>query len=377
MISGGGTGGHVYPILAVVEALKRQVASCKFLYVGSRGGVEEGIVSRLPQNEGLPFTAISTGGLRGLAPWTVAGHLFKIMAGFVQSLGIVHDFSPDVVLVTGGYVCAPVAAAAWLRRVPLLVLLPDLEPGLAVRALSRLAKRVAVSFPEVARYFDQSKVVTTGYPVRADFFAAPLHPPQLGGEKRGGEARRAFGLEEGLKTVTVFGGSRGAHSINLALSQCLERLLEAGQVIHICGQLDAEWVVESKAQLPDRLRNRYRAYSYLHDEMPGALAAADLAVARAGAATLGEFPALGLPSILVPYPYAGQHQELNADYLVSRGAAVKIADAELGEKLLPTILKLLNDEEALAGMSERARALAKPDAAQRIAQELRRIGMRD
>lgn len=362
MISGGGTGGHVYPILAVVEALKRQVARCQFLYVGSRGGVEEGIVSR----EGLPFTAISTGGLRGLAPWTVAGNLFKVMAGFVQSLGIVRDFSPHVVLVTGGYVCAPVAAAAWLRRAPLLVLLPDLEPGLAVRALSHLAKRVAVSFPEVAKYFDRSKVVAAGYPVRAEFFAADK-----------AETREAFGLERELKTITVFGGSRGARSINLALSQCLECLLEVGQVIHICGPLDAEWVMEHKSQLPERLRNRYRAYSYLHEEMPGALAAADLAVARAGAATLGEFPALGLPSILVPYPYAGQHQELNADYLVSRGAALKIADAELEEKLLPTILKLLNDEEALAGMSERARALARPDAAQRIAEELRQIGIGD
>ncbi len=356
MISGGGTGGHVYPILAVVEALESQTEDCQFLYVGSRGGVEEGIVSR----EGVPFAAISTGALRGLAPWTVAEHLFQMMAGFGQSLGMVRDFSPDVVLVTGGYVCAPVAAAAWLRRVPLLVLLPDLEPGLAVRALSRLAKRVAVSFPEVAKHFDPDKVLTAGYPVRAAFFAIVKT-----------EARKTFGLEENLKTVTVFGGSRGAHSINLALSRCLERLLEACQVIHICGQLDAEWVMERKARLPDRLRSRYRVYSYLHEEMPGALAAADLAVARAGAATLGEFPALGLPSILVPYPYAGQHQELNADYLVSRGAAVKIADAELGEKMLPTILELLADEKALAGMGERARALARPQAAQRVAEELR------
>jgi UDP-N-acetylglucosamine--N-acetylmuramyl-(pentapeptide) pyrophosphoryl-undecaprenol N-acetylglucosamine transferase len=367
MISGGGTGGHVYPILAVVEALKRQEASCEFLYVGSRGGVEEGIASRT----GLPFAAISTGGLRGLAPWTVAGHLFKMAAGFVQSLGAVRSFSPDVALVTGGYVCAPVAAAVWLRRVPLLVLLPDLEPGLAVRALSRLAKRVSISFPEVARYFDSNKVVTAGYPVRAEFFAADK------AEGRKGSLRRAFGLEEGLKTVTVFGGSRGARSINLALSHCLESLLRLEpicQVIHISGSLDARQVRENRGRLPERLQNRYRVYHYLHEEMPAALAAADLAVARAGAATLGEFPALGLPSILVPYPYAGQHQDLNADYLVSRGAAVKIADAELGEKLLPTVQEILSDEESLARMSERARALARPDAAQRIAEELRQLG---
>jgi UDP-N-acetylglucosamine--N-acetylmuramyl-(pentapeptide) pyrophosphoryl-undecaprenol N-acetylglucosamine transferase len=296
----------------------------------------------------------------------VARNLFKMMAGFAQSLGIVRDFAPDVALVTGGYVCTPVAVAAWLFRVPLLVLLPDLQPGLAIRALSRLATRVSVSFPEVAKCFAKGKVVVAGYPVRAQFFAAD----------RGG-ARKAFGLEEGLKTVTVFGGSRGAHSINTALSQCLERLLEVCQVIHICGQLDAERMMERRAQLPERLRSRYRAYPYLHGEMPIALAAADLVVARAGAATLGEFPALGLPSILVPYPYAGQHQEPNADYLVSRGAAVRIADAELGEKLLPTILGLLGDEEALAGMGARARALARPDAAQRIVEELQRLSKGD
>ncbi len=373
MISGGGTGGHVYPILAVTSRLVNRETgksvnqstnlpvyqSTNFLYVGSRGGVEEGIVRR----EGLPFAAISVGGLRGLAPWTVPRNLLRMMAGLAQSLRMVRDFSPDVVLVTGGYVCAPVAVAAWLFRVPLLILLPDLEPGLAICALSRLATRVSVSFSEVAKYFPKDKVIVAGYPVRGEFFTINK-----------AEARESFGLEEEQKTITVFGGSRGAHSINLALSQCLERLLEVCQVIHVCGHSDAEWVMERRGQLPQRLRQRYRAYSYLHEEMPNALAAADLAVARAGAATLGEFPALGLPSILAPYPHAGQHQERNADYLVLRGAAVRIADAQLGEKLLPTILELLSIGEVLAGMSQRARALARPDAAQRIAAELEQLG---
>ncbi|MEA2086351.1 MAG: glycosyltransferase, partial [Chloroflexota bacterium] len=195
MISGGGTGGHVYPALAVVEALKSQVANCKFLYVGSKRGVEEGIVRR----EGLPFEAISAGGLRGLALWKAALNLVRLIVGFAQSLGIVRRFSPDAVLVTGGYVCVPVTLAARLSGTPLLVFLPDLEPGLAVRALSRLATRVAVSFPESARYFAKDKVMVTGYPVRADFFAVDK-----------ATARRAFGLDENLKTVTVFGGSHGA-----------------------------------------------------------------------------------------------------------------------------------------------------------------------
>ena len=268
MTSGGGTGGHVYPILAVVEALQEQVAGCRFLYVGSRGGVEEGIVSRA----GLPFEAIATGGLRGLAPWTVVRNLIVMAVGLLQSLGIVRDFSPDVVLVTGGYVCVPVAVAAWIRRVPLMVLLPDLEPGLAVRATGRLARRVAISFPEVARYFDPSKILDAGYPVRAEFLAvAPV-----GALAREGKAahRRAFGVEEGLKIVTVFGGSRGARSINQALAQGLESLLEICQVIHICGTLDAEWVLENRTRLPERLRKRYRVYSYLHERMHSALAAA-------------------------------------------------------------------------------------------------------
>ena len=349
----------MYPALAVAEALKSQAAGCKFLYVGSEGGVEE----ELAERAGLPFAAISAGGLRGLPPWTVGLNLAKLAVGLAQSLGIVHRFAPDAVLVTGGYVCVPVALAAKLSGVPVLIFLPDLEPGLAVRTLSRLATRVAVSFPESASYFAPDRVVVTGYPVRADFFATDK-----------ARARRAFGLEEDARTVTVFGGSHGARSINRALCGVLDRLLAACQVIHICGHLDADWVMARQAELPARLRARYRVYPYLHGGMADALAAADLVVARAGAATLGEFPALGLPSILVPYPYAGRHQELNADYLVGHGAAVKIADAELGERLLPVILELLGDEEALAEMAERARALARPDAARRIAEEIERMG---
>ena len=378
MISGGGTAGHVYPALAVVRWLmadslspaslyrssllaERSAISDKryaICYVGSIGGVEEGIVAR----EGLPFRGVEAGGLRGLAPWTMLHSLCRMALGLLQSLRIIWGFKPEAILVTGGYVCVPIALAGWLCRAPILIYLPDIEPGLAISILSHFAVRIAVSFAESRRFFPPHKVVVTGYPVRPELLKADRLA-----------AKRRFHLDEGMKTLLVFGGSRGAHNINLAISRILPELLEACQVIHICGQKDEDWARSQWEGLSTCLQGRYRVYSYLHEGMADALAAADLVVARAGAATLGEFPALGKPSILVPYPHAGQHQDLNAEYLVSRGAAVKIADAELEEKLLPTILELLSDDEALARMGEQARALARPEAAQRIAAELVRM----
>jgi len=311
---------------------------------------------------GLPFVSISAAPIRGRAPWTVVRNLIQTLAGVRQALREIEDFGPEAIFVTGGYVSVPVVVAGWLRRVPILIYLPDIEPGLAIRVLSRLARRVAVSVEESQRYFPAHKTTVTGYPVRSELLTA---------DKR--EAQKALDLEEGLKTLLVFGGSRGAHSLNLALSKVLDRLLDVCQIVHICGRLDAQWVEGQRAELPARLRARYRAYAYLHEEMALALAAADLVVARAGAATLGELPALGLPGILVPYPYAGRHQELNADYLVSHGAAVKIDDADLEKKLLPTVMELLGNEERLIRMGERARRLARPRAAQHIAQELRQL----
>jgi UDP-N-acetylglucosamine--N-acetylmuramyl-(pentapeptide) pyrophosphoryl-undecaprenol N-acetylglucosamine transferase len=171
----------------------------------------------------------------------------------------------------------------------------------------------------------------------------------------------------------VFGGSRGARSINQALAAALPQVLPHCQVIHISGTLDWPATQERAAQLPATLRERYHPFAYLHDEMAQALAAADLVVARAGASTLGEFPLLGLPSILVPYPYAGQHQDLNADYLAERGAAWKLADSELSARLAPLVIELLSDAARLDRMSQAAGSLARPDAAANIARELERL----
>ncbi len=311
----------------------------------------------------LPFRAIKTGQLRGRAPWTAARNAGHMLTGARQARAIIDSFRPDVCFVTGGYVCAPVVWAASRAGVPILIFLPDLEPGLAIRVLSRFASRVAVSFPEALSWFP-GKGVVTGYPVRAEFVAAAADRDA---------ARAHFGLVSGVKTLLVFGGSRGSHSINQAVSAALPQLLTACQVIHISGPLDWDAVQAQAAGLPETLRARYHAFAYLHDDMAQAMAAADLVVARAGASTLGEFPALGLPSILVPYPYAGQHQDVNADYLVAHGAAIKVPDEALTSQLASLLLALLHDDSRLHALAAGARSLARPGAAHAIAQELRQL----
>lgn len=295
-----------------------------------------------------------------MAVWVALQSLIKAARGVRQSGRILREFRPDAVFVTGGFVAAPVVWAAWRLGIPVLIYLPDIEPGVAIRRLSRFASKVAVSFPEVAQHFP-GKAVVTGYPVRPEFVIAAAQRDA---------ARRALGLLADLPVLLVFGGSRGARSINQALAAVLPELLPHCQIVHISGAADWPLVQERARNLPEELQVRYHPYAYLHAEMAQATAAADLVVARAGASTLGEFPVMGLPSILIPYPYSGQHQDVNADYLADRGAAVKLADSRIGTDLLPTALGLLQDLERRAAMREAARSLAQPQAAGNIAHVL-------
>lgn len=369
LVSGGGTGGHVYPALTVIEALRNPkpesrslplLATDDLLWVGSRGGIEEEIVKRA----GVDFVGLAAGGLRGMGLLVTARNAARIAGSIGQARNILAQFKPGVVFVTGGYACVSMTLAAWLRRVPVLIYLPDIVPGLAIRLLGRFATKITVTSEESYHYFHREKVVVTGYPVRSDVFALDR-----------AQARQALGLDVKEKMVLVFGGSRGARSINQALVAGLRELLPACQVVHVSGRLDADWVAGMAKSLPENLRRRYHHFAYLHD-MPQALVAADLVVARAGAATLGEFPAAGLPAVLVPYPYSGQHQNPNAEYMARNGAAQVLPDAALGEKLVSTVLELLNDEKALADMQESTRAMARPDAAEVIANQIWQVARR-
>jgi UDP-N-acetylglucosamine--N-acetylmuramyl-(pentapeptide) pyrophosphoryl-undecaprenol N-acetylglucosamine transferase len=340
------------PLSSVQDSSSRD----SFLYVGEAGGPEE----ELARRAAIPFSAVETGQIRGQGLKVALGSLLRMWRGAAQCSGIFKEFGPEVVFLTGGYVSAPVALAAWRAHVPVLIYLPDVMPGQSIEWTSRLAERVAVSFPEVAHYFG-GKAVVTGYPVRAELWTTDRS-----------KARMALGLTEDAPVLVVMGGSRGARSINRATTAALPRLLPRCQVVHVSGQLDWPAVEETARQVTGELAARYHPYPYLHD-MPVALAAADLVVARAGAATLGEFPAVGLPSILAPYPYSGQHQDANAAYLAERGAAVVLRDGELETKLESTVLALLDAPERVAAMAAAARSLARPDAAANIAREIRRL----
>lgn len=321
------------------------------LWVGGEDGVEKSLVERA----GIPFVAIPAGGLHGVGAGRAVRSLFKLIAGTWRAWQLIGQYRPDAMLTTGGFVSAPVAVACRLRRVPILLYLPDIEPGLAVKFVARFAKKIGVTTEDSVRYFPARKVVVTGYPTRSDLASADRMA-----------ALRHFDLVDDRKTLLVFGGSKGARSLNRAVQAISAQLLAHYQVIHISGATDAAEVQAKRETLPADVQRHYHVFEYVHD-MGLALAAADLVVSRAGASILGEYPLFGVPSILAPYPYAWRYQKVNADYLASRGAAVRLDDATLDETLLPAIEQLLNDPARLRAMSAAARSLARPDPAQKLA----------
>ena len=344
----------MYPALAVIHALGERA---DVLWVGGEGGMEEGLVRRAD----VPFEAVPAAGIHGVGLRALPGNLIRLGRGVAAARRVMRRFRPEALFFTGGYVGAPVALAG--RGLPAAVYIPDIEPGLALRFLSLRAQVVAVTAEESRRYHAEGRrVVVTGYPTRPGLVALDR-----------AAARRSLGLELELPVLLVFGGSRGARSINRALWNCLPALLERAQVVHLTGELDWPEVETRRAVIPAALAARYHAHGYLHEEMGAAYAAADLAVSRAGASVLGELPLFGLPAVLVPYPHAWRYQKVNADYLAGRGAAVVLPDEDLPGRLGPTILALLDDPGGLRAMAEASRRLAQPGAAQAIAAEIMRL----
>ena len=335
--------------------------------------MEEALVTRA----GLPYRSINTGQLRGINPVRALNNAGRMAIGVRESLALVRQWKPDVCLVTGGYVCAPVALACRLQRVPVLIYLPDMTPGASIRSLSRLATRVAVTFPEVAPYFGgeapNGKAVVTGYPVREELVVAAKDRASSR-EQLANRLGRPLGSSDEIPLVLIFGGSQGSRNINEATWSSLPDLLPNAHILHVVGMRDWDMYQDyATAQPLQEHVDRYHPVDYLHDEMMLALAAADVCVARAGASTLGEFPVAGLPSILVPLPHAGVNQQANAKLLAEHGAGMVIEDHQLADKLSQTLIPLLQDCDRRSEMSAAASRLAKPDAAERIVEAMAAI----
>ena len=330
--------------------------------MGAAGGMER----KLVLESALEFDGyheVFAGPLHGVNPPRAAISLFKLGIGTLQSLVKHLQIRPQVILLTGGWANLPVALAARVLGIPIIIFLPDIEPGLTIKVLQRFAQKIAITAEASARYFPTGKTVVTGYPLQESRLDATRV-----------KAIERFKLDSRRRTLLVFGGSRGARNINIALGANLRRLLADGlQVIHITGELDWERAMREAGELKDHAD--YQAFPYLHDDMGLAFAAADLVVCRAGASTLAELPLFGLPAILVPYPYAWRYQKVNADYLSDRGAAIRLDDEELSDKLYESISALIHDDARLREMSERSRALANPDGAAALARLLIETGV--
>lgn len=354
LVSAGATGGGINPALSALQALDEKPESV--LWLGSTQGLDADLVSRA----GYPFKSVPGAAVHGVGLKALWG-LFQLGLGYFAALKHIRKFKPDVLFFTGGYTAIPTGLAG--RRIPTLVCLPDIEPGLALKVISRFADHVAVPVEDSKAYFPPDKPVTvTGYPTRIGL-----------AEWEREKAFEAFELSPDKPTLLVTGGSSGARSINRAVLAILPELLAEMQVIHLTGSLTWPEAEAAQEKLTSSLKENYRAYPYLYEKMGAAYTAADLAVMRAGASILGELPLFGLPAILVPYPHAWRYQKVNADYLVKRGAAVVLKDEDLSRDLSATVRELMHNKSKRSQMQAAMQSLADPDAAAKIANLLKKL----
>ncbi|NLU47794.1 MAG: undecaprenyldiphospho-muramoylpentapeptide beta-N-acetylglucosaminyltransferase [Syntrophomonadaceae bacterium] len=357
IITGGGTGGHIYPALAIAKELCRRKPDMDILYVGSKG-----MESRIVPEAGFNFVAIDVSGIDRSSMLKASKSLVKFPYSFFQARDIIKKFQPDFVLGTGGYVSFPVVLAGTYFAPKTFIHEQNAYPGLANRILAKRVDCTMLTFAEAQEYLEAKRIKITGLPVRQEFFEVT---PEA--------ARKALGLEDNWFTLIAFGGSRGAASINRAMLEAVDRLQDKKmQIIWITGWDSYE---DLSQQVKERLtadhKARIRMLPYMNN-IEQAMAAAHLAVCRAGASTLAELAILGLPAILVPYPYAAEnHQEKNARALVEKNAEAMVIDEFLdGDTLVKTVESLRSEPERLSNMRQQMLKEAKPHALDDIIAEL-------
>jgi UDP-N-acetylglucosamine--N-acetylmuramyl-(pentapeptide) pyrophosphoryl-undecaprenol N-acetylglucosamine transferase len=363
LIAAGGTGGHIYPALAVARSLRERTGASEsgapsgapeLSWVGGHRGLESQIVPP----SGIPLRRLALRSLR-----TVEMNIHAVLDPIRLALSVPQAGlmlllrRPAAIFTTGGYVAIPVLAAAAALRIPVVMWDGNVVPGRSVRWTARLASALAVSFAATCETLGPERpCFVTGTPIR---------------DARGVDrdtARAAFGAGPKDRLVLIFGGSQAVRRFNLAVAEALPRLVEKVHVLHVTGDAGYQAALDARDALPVGLRDRYRPERFLRDDMGAALAAADLVVGRAGSSTLAEVAAFGLPMVVVPYPHAAGHQRLNAAEMVRAGAARLVADEDFDAAALLEAAAILDDPVEHATMAAAARALARPGAAEAVAE---------
>jgi UDP-N-acetylglucosamine--N-acetylmuramyl-(pentapeptide) pyrophosphoryl-undecaprenol N-acetylglucosamine transferase len=351
IIAGGGTGGHLFPGIAVAEEFLSRDPANEFLFVGTEKGIEARVLPR----EGYRLETIAAAGILGKGTLGKAKGAALLLYGYSQSRQILKSFRPDVVLGVGGYASAPLVLAARGMLIPRFIHEQNAYPGLTNKLLARVAEKVFISLDEARRFFPERKTLLTGNPLRRQIIDEIAQEPERRGEKL---------------RLLIFGGSLGAHSVNMAVVAALPRLKLLGerlQITHQTGEKDLEEV-----------REAYRREAVAAEVVPfingmaAAYRSADLIVCRAGATTIAEITACGKAAIFIPFPHAtGDHQRRNAEALLQQEACFLLDERELtGESLAELVLKLADDPEALEAVARKARELARPEAARVIVDEM-------
>lgn len=372
VVTGGGTGGHTYPALTAVRTLQARLAAegraLEALWIGTADGLE----ARVAPAEGIAFTTVATGKIRRsknpiklVSPANVKD-MARVPLGVLQARRAIDDFRPHVVLATGGYVAVPGGLAARMCHVPLVLHEQTVRLGLANRKLAASAARICVSSESTLELLSESArrvAVVTGNPVR---------PEVLSGQAdRAVQALGLSGFDRSLPTVYVTGGAQGSQQINELVSEALPWLLQQANVVHQCGPANEESLRARAAGLPPELAARYYLAGFVGPELPDVLALADVVVSRSGAGTLAELTALGKPAVFVPLASsAGNEQVHNARHLEQAGAAVALTGEVTAARLQTAVGPLLADTHVRSGMAERARAYGRPDAADRLVDEI-------
>lgn len=357
IISGGGTGGHVFPAIAIADALSFQLSDPDILFVGAKGRME---MEKVPES-GYPIVGLPVEGFRRKFSLANLKVIIKLLYSLMIAGKLIRKFSPDVVIGVGGYASGPVLRKAARMGIPTLIQEQNSYAGVTNRLLAKKARKICVAYEGMEKYFPAGKLVMAGNPVRKEIM-------ELSAKGNRTEARSVFGLDNESTVLLVLGGSLGARSINQAVLSGLKMIFESGiRVIWQCGKYYYE---EAKRSLGEIYGNRIKLHDFIR-EMDQAYQAADAIISRAGAITISELCHVGKPAILVPSPnVAEDHQTKNAQTLDAKSAAICIADHEAGEKLILSALELLKDTGRMRELSENIAGLAIDDSAGLIAAEV-------